>query len=299
MSNGSVCPSYLPGAPAVRAVPSPPPAVAMMPLVIPGLPASPPCKRKLEPAAAEDCDYRPPTKRISPFLNTPKQRRDERRKLYRISMNKLRDIDDSETFLRRSVLINNLARRMQKELRDEKLGRYPQCARTAEPEMLAPCARRQRLMMPPPLPLEPAPAAASPVSVPVLYGAPPPVAPLPPSIFDDSVFSLTDKMTDDMSETLMRTVDALGGTVMAPQPEDLTMTSFSMGVGGASTTPPSSPDLCSSSSSSSSSPAGSSSPVDCSGMTERDRQILGEMDAVFNSLLNMFAESMGGTQHGS
>ncbi|XP_064621311.1 uncharacterized protein LOC135484111 [Lineus longissimus] len=79
-------------------------------------------KRKLEeePDCAEaELGLRP--RKISPYLNTPKQRREERRKILRISVQKLRAIDDPELFLRRSVLINNTMKRMQQEIREEKM----------------------------------------------------------------------------------------------------------------------------------------------------------------------------------
>eukprot|EP00918_Siedleckia_nematoides_P047700 GHVU01104464.1.p1 GENE.GHVU01104464.1~~GHVU01104464.1.p1 ORF type:complete len:430 (-),score=26.68 GHVU01104464.1:1588-2877(-) len=61
-------------------------------------------------------------KRISPFHNTPKQRRDEKRRLLKLSLHKLHLIPDPERYLRRSVLINNTARRIQEELNKEKKG---------------------------------------------------------------------------------------------------------------------------------------------------------------------------------
>jgi hypothetical protein len=79
-------------------------------------------KRKLEDesdCAEAELGLRP--RKISPYLNTPKQRREERRKILRISVQKLRAIDDPELFLRRSVLINNTMKRMQQEIREEKM----------------------------------------------------------------------------------------------------------------------------------------------------------------------------------
>ncbi|XP_071161643.1 uncharacterized protein [Mytilus edulis] len=67
---------------------------------------------------------KPPTKRISPFLNTPKERKEERRKVLKITVQKLKLIDDPEHFLRRSVLINNTLKKVQKEIRDEKAKSY-------------------------------------------------------------------------------------------------------------------------------------------------------------------------------
>ncbi|KAK3591586.1 hypothetical protein CHS0354_013753 [Potamilus streckersoni] len=76
-------------------------------------------KRKLDCDSDDNTNYIPP-KRISPFLNTPKERKEERKKILRMSIQKLRQVEDPEHFLRRSVLINNTMKRMQKELREER-----------------------------------------------------------------------------------------------------------------------------------------------------------------------------------
>lgn len=71
---------------------------------------------------AAECDFDEifiPPKRISPFLNTPKERKDERRKLIKISVQKIKAIEDAELSLRRSVLINNTMKRVKSELRKE------------------------------------------------------------------------------------------------------------------------------------------------------------------------------------
>lgn len=47
--------------------------------------------------------------------------KEERRKVLKISINKLKKIDDPESWLCRSVLINNTMRKLQKEARDEKM----------------------------------------------------------------------------------------------------------------------------------------------------------------------------------
>ena len=46
--------------------------------------------------------------------------RDERKRVLKLSLAKLRRIDDAESCLRRSVLLNNTLRRLQREARDEK-----------------------------------------------------------------------------------------------------------------------------------------------------------------------------------
>lgn len=80
-------------------------------------------KRKL--AVSDDAIYleddNRSAKRISPFLNTPIQKKEEKRRILRLSMRKMREIDCPESFLRRSVLINNLARSLQDDLKDDKL----------------------------------------------------------------------------------------------------------------------------------------------------------------------------------
>lgn len=67
---------------------------------------------------AETLDFRP-VKRVSLFLNTPKQRKEERRKILGQAFEKMQRIVDPEKCLLKSVLLHNTARRMQKELLDE------------------------------------------------------------------------------------------------------------------------------------------------------------------------------------
>lgn len=70
---------------------------------------------------SESVDDNPiPSKRISPFLNTNKEKRDEKKKILKLSLKKLRKLDDPETFLRRAVLVNNTMKKIQSELREEK-----------------------------------------------------------------------------------------------------------------------------------------------------------------------------------
>lgn len=71
--------------------------------------------------------FRPPKRRLSPFLNTPKQRKDDRRQVMRVSAAKLRAIDNPEAFLRRSVLINNQFKKLRKEVINEKQNGYKSC----------------------------------------------------------------------------------------------------------------------------------------------------------------------------
>jgi len=77
-------------------------------------------KRKLPVYdVSHDPDYFA-AKRLSPFTNTPKQRKEERRNILKITAKKLKAIEDPEKFLRRSVLVNNQYRRLRKEMIDEK-----------------------------------------------------------------------------------------------------------------------------------------------------------------------------------
>lgn len=81
-------------------------------------PTSQGVKRKAEHSEPEETFI--PLKRVSPFLNTPKERKDERKKILKISIKKLRQLSDPEFFLRRTVLVNNTTKRLQLELREEK-----------------------------------------------------------------------------------------------------------------------------------------------------------------------------------
>lgn len=65
--------------------------------------------------------------KLRPTMISAKYRlKEERRKVLKISINKLRKIEDPESSLRRSVLINNTMKRLQREAREEKLQKqYP------------------------------------------------------------------------------------------------------------------------------------------------------------------------------
>lgn len=93
-------------------------------------------------ATTDDCDdifgpprtyptgYSPPKNRPS-MISAKYRQKEERRKVLKISLNKLKRIEDPEASLCRSVLINNTMKRLQKETRDEKLQKqqlsYPRC----------------------------------------------------------------------------------------------------------------------------------------------------------------------------
>ncbi|KAF6205162.1 hypothetical protein GE061_019329 [Apolygus lucorum] len=60
--------------------------------------------------------------RSRPTMISAKYRaKEERRKVLKISINKLKKIEDPESSLRRSVLINNTMKRLQREAREEKM----------------------------------------------------------------------------------------------------------------------------------------------------------------------------------
>ncbi|XP_045187857.2 uncharacterized protein LOC123545598 [Mercenaria mercenaria] len=74
-------------------------------------------KRKAEVTKFDDVFI--PSKRVSPFLNTPKERKEVRKKVLIISIKKLKELVDPEAFLRKTVLINNTRKRLQTEFREE------------------------------------------------------------------------------------------------------------------------------------------------------------------------------------
>lgn len=57
------------------------------------------------------------------MISAKYRQKEERRKVLKISINKLKKIEDPESSLRRSVLINNTMRKLQRETREEKLGK--------------------------------------------------------------------------------------------------------------------------------------------------------------------------------
>ncbi|KAJ8968761.1 hypothetical protein NQ317_012718 [Molorchus minor] len=64
--------------------------------------------------------YNPPKTRIT-MISAKYRQKEERRKVLKISINKLKKIEDPESSLCRSVLINNTMKRLQQETRDEKI----------------------------------------------------------------------------------------------------------------------------------------------------------------------------------
>lgn len=76
-------------------------------------------KRKAEHTPSDEDTV--PSKRISPFLNTQKERKDDRKKILKMSIKKLKDLDDPEAFLRRTVLVNNTMKRLQGDLQKEQV----------------------------------------------------------------------------------------------------------------------------------------------------------------------------------
>lgn len=96
------------------------------------------CERKRKMSSSNishDPDLFAP-KRYSPFnmfKNTPKERKEERRNILKITSKKLKAIEDPEKFLRRSVLVNNQYRRLRKEMIDEKKYGYSNVAPPPNP----------------------------------------------------------------------------------------------------------------------------------------------------------------------
>ncbi|XP_044748381.1 uncharacterized protein LOC123309365 [Coccinella septempunctata] len=64
--------------------------------------------------------FTPPKNRPS-MISAKYRQKEERRKVLKISMNKLKKIEDPEASLRRSVLINNTMKRLQQEAKEEKI----------------------------------------------------------------------------------------------------------------------------------------------------------------------------------
>lgn len=86
--------------------------------LIQNIPLARELKRKR--SECDDDDIFIPPKRISPFLNTPKEKKDTKKKILNISVQKLSQIDNAEEILRKSVLINNTMKHMKRELRKDK-----------------------------------------------------------------------------------------------------------------------------------------------------------------------------------
>ena len=304
----------------------------------PRSPATSPMKRKLTLIDYEE-DYDPRPKRISPFHNTPKQRRDEKRKVLRMSIQKLRQIDDPEVFLRRSVLINNMTKRMQKELREEKRNGYgygyyqstfssynecpieQDCFYSSSPahrKRLSSCSYEQQesesssyinSQMSPPTPcVTSSPSLSSSTcsntshnldSLSHHQGHHQRKVPL---IFDEPCVDSqpVEKLSDDLSESLLRTVCGLTSqdsdspdcsTADDPTSTEQDMESCASLSDSSSeeSSPPASPpsdlDVTSEFSDASNESDGSSN------LTEMDKQILGEMDIVFNNLISVLSET--------
>lgn len=64
--------------------------------------------------------FTPPKNRPS-MISAKYRQKEERRKVLKISMNKLKKIEDPEASLRRSVLINNTMKRLQQEAKEERI----------------------------------------------------------------------------------------------------------------------------------------------------------------------------------
>lgn len=83
-----------------------------------GLPPNKGKKRKASSLCGSD-DVYIPRKRISPLLNTLKEK-DSKREVLDLSIQKMRSIENAELCLRKSVLINNTMKRLHSELEKDK-----------------------------------------------------------------------------------------------------------------------------------------------------------------------------------
>jgi hypothetical protein len=195
---------------------------------------------------------------------------------------KLRQIDDAEIFLRRSVLINNTMKKLQQEVRDEKMARFGYHRRKDEEFNLSCNPRRKSEYED------------------VLNNG---YLSCNPLLFDDipSQFNNNDKLTEDMTDAIVKNIR--GG--MEENSSDMAIPD-STSESPSSTTTDKSSQTESSSFCKDSEMDTSESPVtvctaecskdmctseSCSNITERDRQILGEMDIVFNNLIRVLSES--------
>ncbi|XP_025103939.1 uncharacterized protein LOC112570005 isoform X2 [Pomacea canaliculata] len=201
--------------------------------------------------------------RISPFHNTPKQRKEERRRILKLSIHKMRAVEDPEHFLRRSVLINNTMKRLQRELREEKLRGGPRRAAAA-------CYSLYRHRGPA-------------LHYDVLNNS---------YLLHDEAFAVSehDRITDDMTDALVTRLEATSTvssttttTSVAPESSSAAVMCDSDDVFAVS---PLLPDTTSSISSSPPSPSSS-----CSSESQRGKQFFSDMDVVFNNLIRALGES--------
>ena len=82
--------------------------------------AYPPRGMKRKYIACEDEETVMPKKRISPFSNTPMERKDLKKQILKMSIQKMKGINNAELCLRKSVLVNNTMKRLHAELKQEK-----------------------------------------------------------------------------------------------------------------------------------------------------------------------------------
>lgn len=72
------------------------------------------------PPRSYSASYYSATRQRPSMISAKYRQKEERRKVLKISVNKLRRIEDPEAWLCRSVLINNTMKRLQKEAKEEK-----------------------------------------------------------------------------------------------------------------------------------------------------------------------------------
>lgn len=94
--------------------------------------------KRPSPAPSEDAP-----RRKAPALWSPRLRwKDERRRVLKISMSKMKRIEDPELFLRRSVLVNNTVKKLQREIRDERQRPADDFLADEVPPRRAPCGQQ-------------------------------------------------------------------------------------------------------------------------------------------------------------
>lgn len=235
----------------------------------------------------------PRPKRISPFLNTPKQRRDEMRKVLRLSASKFRQIEDHEACLRKFVLINNTVRRLEREwLDDKRPSPSTYASRFLSPELLTTDDASRKRSHSPPCHCDFDFVGNSPLS------SPPP----PTTLLDDFRSSPCAGAPDDHAMTLPRAVPGLDDSDSddsLPSPtnesqsliDSLTSASSSSSSSCSSVTTTSSLPLDTRTSTLSSPALPCSPAAEDSCISERDRLILGQMDIVFNNLISVLSEA--------
>ncbi|GAB6021122.1 hypothetical protein CHUAL_003756 [Chamberlinius hualienensis] len=99
------------------------------PVLVTGVSVQEEEEEEVEDEEEDDELFFQPPRRISMLWNSKLRWKEERKKVLKISVSKLRTIEDPELSLCRAILINNTMKRLHREIRDEKLARYPDVIR--------------------------------------------------------------------------------------------------------------------------------------------------------------------------